>query len=149
MKVQNVETNRVIAPFAHGLEVVEPESSDVVFRARLDDAVQQDGAEYVQGKMQEITEMGDRLGEKADIGMLNKYKSLIKELMDYTVSNGFKFTKSSSFDSRGRGKVFGIVKKVNEKLNQLTKDILEEEKDNIDVVASINDIRGLLVDMFL
>lgn len=149
MKVQKLNTKAVVPTFSHGVETVDTEDTDIVFRAKLDDMVHQDSTEFVQEKMRQISELGDKLCEKADIAQLNKYKGLIKELVDYTVSNGFKFSKSSSFDARGRGKVYGLIKKVNEKLDDLTREILEEESDNIQIVASINDIRGLLVDMMM
>ena len=38
---------------------------------------------------------------------------------------------------------------VNEKLDMLTKKVLEKEKENIDLLNDIDDIRGLLVDMYL
>lgn len=149
MKVTSVKSKAVTPMFPFTAEVPETEAEGRVFRAQYDQLLEQEDNEYIEGKMKEITELGNKLCEKADMAQLNRYKSLIREFMNYAVSNGYKFSKSNSFDSRGRGKVYGLIKKVNQKLDELTNAFLSDERDNIDVVASVNDIRGLLVDMFL
>lgn len=149
MKVESVKSKTVTPMFPFTSETTETETEGKVFRAQYDELLEEDAAEYIEGKMREITELGNKLCEKADMAQLNRYKSLIRELMNFAVSNSYKFTKSNNFDSRGRGKVYGLIKKVNEKLDKLTNTFLNDERDNIDIVASVNDIRGLLVDMFL
>lgn len=150
MKVSGVKSHKAVSPvFPFTGETTEIEKNEKIFRAHYDDLIEEDMNEYVEGKMREITELGNKLCEKADMAQFNRYKALIKDLMSFTVSNGYKFFKSNSFDSRGRGKIYGLIKKVNDKLDEMTRTILDEERDNIDFVASINDIRGLLVDMFL
>ncbi|MBQ9624710.1 MAG: YaaR family protein [Clostridia bacterium] len=150
MKISNVKSKTVASPiFNVSVETNEVESTEKLFRAHFDDILEQDAIDFVEGKMREINEVGEKLCEKADIALLNRYKGLIQELMRYTVSNGYKFSKSNSFDARGRGKVYGLIKKVNNKLEELTEMVLDEERDNLEVVASINDIRGMLVDMLM
>lgn len=149
MKVSNVKSKTVMPLFPFMPETTEVESGEKVFRAQYDNLLEQESVEYIEGKMREITELGNKLCEKADMAQLNRYKALIRDLMNYTVSNGYRFSKSGGFDSRGRGKIYGLIKKVNEKLDELTNAFLHEESDNIDIVASVNDIRGLLVDMLL
>ncbi len=45
-------------------------------------------------------------------------------------------------------KVFITVEKINEKLEQLTKFILEKQNKNINLLATLDEIRGLLVDLY-
>ena len=149
MKVSSVKSKAVNPVFPHVAETTEVQSNEKVFRAQYNELIDEEATEYITGKMREIMELGDKLCEKADMAQLNRYKGLIRELMNFTVSNGYRFSKSNSFDGRGRGRVFGLIKRVNEKLDELTSMFLDEERDNIAVVASINDIRGLLVDTFL
>ncbi len=96
-----------------------------------------------------ITEQGEKLGKRADIKELQKYRELITELMNETVSNSYVFTKNNAFDARGRHRVYAMIKKVNKDLDLLAEEVLKEQSDNLKVLDLVDDIRGLLVDIYL
>ncbi|NLL06103.1 MAG: YaaR family protein [Clostridiaceae bacterium] len=96
-----------------------------------------------------ITEQGKKLGEKVDLRELKVYKKLISEFLDETLNNSHKFSKESFIDRRGRYRVYATVKKINTELEELTKDVLSAEKDNIKILQRIEDIRGLVLDISL
>jgi uncharacterized protein YaaR (DUF327 family) len=52
-------------------------------------------------------------------------------------------------DRRGRHRIYTTVKKVNAKLEELTEEILKQEKDNLKIIGRIEDIRGLILDIIL
>jgi uncharacterized protein YaaR (DUF327 family) len=52
-------------------------------------------------------------------------------------------------DRRGRHKVFAVIKKVNEELDDLTREVLTDEKDRIKILKKLDDIKGLILDLFL
>lgn len=149
MKVEKIGT-RFAEPLTRvGVETSEEEVTQKLFHRELNQVLEGEEQAYLDEKIQQITEQGNKLCEKADLAQLNKYKEMIRELIHHTVNNGYQFSKSNRFDSRGRGKVYALIKKVNVKLDDLTQQVLSDEKENIDLVAQVNDIRGLLVDMFL
>ena len=43
---------------------------------------------------------------------------------------------------------YSTVETINEKLESLTQEILKEEKENLDISATIDNIQGLLVDIY-
>ncbi len=47
-----------------------------------------------------------------------------------------------------RHKEYVLIEKINEKLELLTKYILEKENENINLLATLDEIRGLLVDLY-
>jgi uncharacterized protein YaaR (DUF327 family) len=96
-----------------------------------------------------ITQQGEKLGKRADIKELQKYRELITELMNETVSNSYAFTKNNAFDARGRHRVYAMIKKVNKDLDLIAEEVLKEQSDNLKVLDLVDDIRGLLVDIFL
>ncbi len=149
MKVQSTVSNLKAQNMKGASDVIERLHNESTFKMSLDNVEQEQDIHYFEDKLEEITKQGELLCEKADIAQLNKYKGLIQDLVKYTVNKSFKFTKSNTFDSRGRSKVFALINEVDSRLNNMTKQILEEERENIDLVASVNDIRGLLVDIFL
>lgn len=96
-----------------------------------------------------INEQGQKLAKKTDIGEMEKYRSLISELLNEVVSNAYAFQKENSFDFRGRHKVFATIQKINEKLEELASDIISGNKDAIRILSKVDDIRGLIIDVFL
>lgn len=99
--------------------------------------------------MSDIEKQGEHLGKSMDIRELKNYKKLITEFLDEVVNNSLKFSKQSHFDRRGRHKVYALVKKVNSKVEELSREFLKEEKDNIKILESIGSIKGMLFDMYM
>ena len=97
----------------------------------------------------EITAQGEKVSKKADLAELQKYRELIIKLLKENASNAFSFEKSDKFDSRGRHKVFAMIRTVNKKLDELTSEVLKDQGENIKIVHLMDDIRGILVDLFL
>ena len=105
--------------------------------------------ERVSRLMEEIGKQGELLSSRIDIRELKRYKQLISEFLNETVNNSHKFLKENMLDRRGRHRVWAVVKKVNEELENLTKEVLQEEKDNIKILKCMEDIRGLLLDIVM
>lgn len=99
--------------------------------------------------VEEVTRQGKVLSGRADIREFVKYRELISDLMHDVVSNAYAFSKQNAFDARGRHRIYAVVHKVNAKLDELAKEVLKEQQDNLRILENIEDIRGLLVDMLL
>jgi uncharacterized protein len=99
--------------------------------------------------MSQINQQGEQLGKNMDIKELKQYKRLITEFMDEVVNSSLKYTKQNQFDRRGRHKVYAMVKKVNAKVEELSREFLKEEKDNIKILDSIGTIKGMLLDIYM
>ena len=104
---------------------------------------------YLEELVNQITRQGEKMNKKIDIKELIAYKKLISEFLNSALGNSRKFSKQSLLDRRGRHKVYALVKKINEELDQLTQDVMNEEKDNIGILKRVEDIRGLILDMLL
>jgi uncharacterized protein YaaR (DUF327 family) len=125
------------------------ESKNISFQNQLKKAENQNYDEYLKRLMDDIFNQGEKLSKKIDIMELKRYKALISEFLLEATSNSQKFNKDSFLDRRGRHRTFVTVKKVNEELEALTKEVLNNEKDNIKILNKIGDIRGLILDMVL
>lgn len=99
--------------------------------------------------MSDIEKQGENLAKSMDLKDLKNYKKLISDFMNEVVNNSLKFSKQSHFDRRGRHKVYALVKKVNAKVEELSREFLKEEKDNIKILESIGSIKGMLFDMYM
>ena len=97
--------------------------------------------------MSEITAQGERIGKKKDIRDMKKYRSLIKEFMNEVVNRSHEFSRENFLDRRGRHRVYGIIKLIDENLDNLAEELLKEESDNLTILNKIGEIEGLLIDI--
>ena len=84
--------------------------------------------------MQEITRQGDRISKKMDVRDMKKYRALIKEFMNEVVSRSHKFSRENFLDRKGRHRVYGIIRQVDDTLDELARELVKDEKDHIAVL---------------
>lgn len=150
MKIHGINT--LDAPAKGGIS---PEISELhsekplVFTKTISDISTAQQEEKLTGLLEEITEQGSKLVKTADIKEFEKYRKLIKSFMDEVVSDGYAFSKNNSFQSRGRNKVYATVNTVNKKLEDMAKQMLQSQSDTLDLLGSVDEIRGLIVDLML
>ncbi|MGI6175379.1 MAG: YaaR family protein [Christensenellales bacterium] len=119
------------------------------FHRQLSEVNAAEYEEHIKDLTQRIYQQGEIVSKRVDLAEYQKYRELITELLNETASNSYLFCKMNKFDARGRHKIFAVIRKVNSKLDELAAAILEEEADNIRTLEIVDDIRGLLVDMFM
>jgi len=102
----------------------------------------------LQNLMEAITMEGDKISKKKDLRDVKHYRGLIKEFLNEVVSRSHSFTRENFLDRRGRHRVYGIIRLIDENLDELTRELMKEEKDNLAILSTIGEIRGLLLDIF-
>ena len=90
---------------------------------------------------------GDKLSKHRDIRDMKRYRSLIKDFMNEIVSRSHEFSRENFLDRRGRHRVYGIIRLVDENLDELAKELMKDEQDNLAILGKIGEIRGLLLDI--
>ena len=98
--------------------------------------------------MEEITMQGDKLVKRMDIRDMKRYRGLIKEFMNEIITRSHTFSRENFLDRKGRHRVYGIIKLVDETLDELAQELVKDEKDKIAILAKIGEIRGLILDIF-
>ena len=105
-------------------------------------------ADRLQLMMEEITKQGDQIIKRMDVKDMRRYRTLIKDFMNEIVNRSHKFSRENFLDRRGRHRVYGIIRLVDEKLDELAQELVKDEKDTISILAKVGEIRGLLLDIF-
>ncbi|MCI8563400.1 DUF327 family protein [bacterium D16-51] len=98
--------------------------------------------------MEDIIQQGDKLGKRMDVRDLKQYRKLIQEFMNEIATHTHQFSRENFLDRKGRHRVYGIVKKINQTLDELAEELLREEKDHIAILSKIDEIKGLILDIF-
>lgn len=97
--------------------------------------------------MEEITMQGDKLAKKRDIRDMKKYRGLVKDFLNEIVSRSHEFSRENFLDRKGRHRVYGIIRLVDENLDELAKELMKDEQDHLAILSKIGEIRGLLLDI--
>ncbi|MCL2215842.1 MAG: YaaR family protein [Defluviitaleaceae bacterium] len=106
-------------------------------------------AERLQGLISEIAVQGKRVADHMDFGELKIYRNLITNFINEVVSHSHEFSRENFLDRRGRHHVYGIVRLVNQDLDELAQELLKQEKNSLAILEKIDEIHGLLLDMFV
>lgn len=120
-----------------------------IFKSKLTSETKSAYLCHIQTLIGDIEKQGKIVVKRADMAELQKYREMITQLINETVSNGFVFQKEGAIGNNGRSKIFVMIRTINEKLDGMTKKLLEEEKDTIQFLNDVDDIRGLLIDMYM
>ena len=98
--------------------------------------------------MEEITMQGKRLGKRRDVRDMKRYRGLIKDFMNEVVSRSHHFSRENFLDRKGRHRVYGIIRLIDQNLDELAQELMKDEKDNLLILSKIGEIEGLLLDIF-
>ena len=99
--------------------------------------------------LEEITMQGDKLCKHRDIKDMKKYRGLIKDFLNEVVGRSHEFSRENFLDRKGRHRVYGIIRLVDRNLDELAKELVKDEQDNLSILEKIGEIRGLLLDIFM
>jgi uncharacterized protein YaaR (DUF327 family) len=128
--------------------VAKNQTTDDTFRFTLSSNLEKkEVAEKLTSLMKTINEQGERIAKHMDIKDMRKYRASIKEFMNEVVSNSYEFSRENFLDRRGRHRVYGIIKQVDKTLDELADELMKEEKDHVEILSKVDDIRGLLLDI--
>lgn len=101
--------------------------------------------EELESYIKEIKKKGNRLVVTKTYADVKNYKDTIKDYLNTVVEYTYTLNKNISF---WESQYYSTVETINEKLESLTQALLKEEKENLDISATIDNIQGLLVDIY-
>jgi hypothetical protein len=127
----------------------EVDTSSRIFQGKLKQAEYENYSDKLNHLADKVFEQGKKLGKRTDIKEYVAYKRFVSEFLNEYLSNSHKFSKHKMMDRRGRYRVFSIVKNINSELDNLAKDLLSDQRDNINALKRIDCIRGLILDMLI
>lgn len=144
----DIKVNQV-APVPQVTQTENVQAGDGTFKFILASNIEeQDLQVRLSAMMQEITQQGDRISKKMDVRDMKKYRALIKDFMNEIVNRSHKFSRENFLDKKGRHRVYGIIRQVDDTLDELARELVKDEKDHIAILSRIDEIRGLLLDIF-
>ena len=130
-------------------QVQQTQETDGTFKFTLVSRIEeQDLQNALANMMEEITRQGEKLAKHRDIKDMKRYRALIKDFLNEVVNRSHAFSRENFLDRKGRHRVYGIIRLIDENLDQLAQELVKDEKDNLAILNKIGEIRGLLLDIF-
>ena len=144
-----MKVSEMLAARFNEANAVEKRPAQEDFRFTLNRLSDEGLADRLQGLIGEIAVQGKRVAQHMDFGELKVYRGLITNFINEVVSHSHEFNRENFLDRRGRHHVYGIVRLVNEDLDDLAQELLKKEKDGLAILDKIDEINGLLLDMIV
>lgn len=97
----------------------------------------------------DISTAGDRVARSRNLRELARFKMLVKRFLQETVEYGMDLKQSHTWNRFGEGRRLKIVETIDNHLVELAQDLLNEEKETIDLLDKIGEIKGLLINLYM
>lgn len=136
------------------LDKMLPEQKQSVHgHAKFHDLVKKNGqklqVQQLEKMLGEIESAGERLSRSRTFKDLAKFKTLVKNFIRETVDYGMGLKRSHGWNQFGQGQSLKIVETIDEKLVELTADIVNKEEKAIDILGKVGEIKGLLINLYM
>lgn len=141
MKVEKLNINRNINTIENKANAQKSSFND-----NFNQANKFKSKEEIELYIKEIKSIGNKVVATQNYNDVVNYKKVIKLYLKSVMDYMYSLNQDSSFWD---GNYFKTVKIIDEKLDGITKDLLYDQKDNIDLATKIDEINGLLIDMYL
>ena len=115
------------------------------FSQSFSQAKERKSEEELKQMIEDINKKGNRLVATKIYGDVIAYKKMIKEYLESILKFMYDTKKDISF---WQTQYFVTVDTIDQKLEEITQTLLNNESDNLNIAASIDEIQGLIVDIY-
>ena len=99
--------------------------------------------------MSRVDAQGQRLAKQRTLENLIEYKNAVKQFIGESMSHGMQLSDKQSFHPHGGMKTHQLVEVIDKKLIELQDEVLNNEKDGIDTLRAVGEIKGLLINLYM
>jgi hypothetical protein len=136
----------------HRLEEKERRVRKIISRRKGFSILLEDKKEEIYRKVSELLSNVDKEAEnlkrEQNYHALLRYKESVREFMDYVIENVYRIKERMGIPLKKKRKIYVIVECVNEALEALAQQILKEQVDCMQILARVDQIKGLLLDLY-
>lgn len=124
-------------------------NNELSFREVIDKKTGEFNLERTQIQLLDITESGKKLASKRTIENLFDYKKKVKNFLDETLKSGLDLNKRDGFRRGGSSRLLKMVSKVDDKLIDLTDELINGENSRLNLLRLVGEIEGLLLNIYV
>lgn len=109
---------------------------------------QLDEAHFEQA-LEQVDHYARRFKESPTYYNLVKYKEVVRAVLRALIEKSMRVDEHSFLDHRGRRRLFILIRSVDDKLEELTRLFLRNQLSGLELVARLDEIRGMLLDLYM
>lgn len=102
----------------------------------------------VEQALADVEEAAQKLRAEASLVALAQYKEALRVAIADAVRRTYRVHTETGFAGGGRRRLLYIVRVVDAKLEELTRLLMARERDNLAIAARLDEIRGMLLDLY-
>lgn len=95
-----------------------------------------------------IEQQGEHVGRSHTFQDFLQFKKQVQQFVKEAVGIGLHLRQSRDWRGRGDTRTFRTVEEIDNKLMEMAKGLLEEEKQAVDLLNKIGEIKGLLINLY-
>lgn len=99
--------------------------------------------------LRQIDSISENLKKAPTPSGVKKYRRLVASFIREAMSHTYELNEETHWDRSGNRKSYLTVRNINQALEELTDEVMNKEKKQIDLVAKLDEIRGLLLDLYV
>ncbi|ADL11595.1 YaaR family protein [Acetohalobium arabaticum] len=123
-------------------------SSDNKFLDTLQEVHDANTKERLDELLGQIDKQGERLSQKRTFKELVRYKKMVQQFVKEAVEKMYRVKEEFSTYGSGNHKVYNLVVKVDESLEELTELVLDKQSTQLEILDRLDEVRGMLVDIY-
>lgn len=98
--------------------------------------------------LSQVDKAAQKMLNHPSLETLRAYRAAVRDFLKEAISGSYRMKEESRWDRRGNRRIFCVVQKVNQALEELTTEVLQKNAKPIELMARVDEIRGLLVDLY-
>jgi uncharacterized protein len=119
------------------------------FRETLRDSETERRQQACDQILNQIDKESEELKKAATPERFKRYRQLISSFMKEALNQSYALDEKTRWDRSGNRKTFILVKKINASLEEVMNSLMDGEKKQIDLMAKLDEIRGMLLDLYI
>jgi uncharacterized protein len=123
------------------------ESAGQAAEPGLEDFAGSDAHRGLEEMLDSVFAAGDVLKKSPTLENIREYRQRVKGFLAYAVEHAIALEETTSGTNILKRKRFTLVKVIDEKLEALAASVLAAQKEQLSILAQIDEINGLLVDL--
>lgn len=102
----------------------------------------------LQDFLKRLESKGKQLAETFSLRDLADFKDMVKSFLRSTFGQSRKLSEESFWDYRGRPKVLARITEIDQALEELGQKMIDTQAKPMEILKKIDEIRGLIIDLF-
>jgi len=145
MEIKPVSTKKNEQKSIRNKKTGETTHADRNFQAELESTISTEFQGTIENMMNDLAEQEKRFIEEQSMYQMNKYKSMVKSILKMLLDSD---TSVETLQRRRRDRAdFVIIDKINDRLDLIATTISQKSNKAFNLLKTIEEIRGLLLDL--